>query len=338
MNQLEFSVILSLILMLGLAFAIGTNDETLAPLVGTRVIKLNILLVIGAGLMFLGVLFLSQRTGKTIGSNLLGSTVEYTVPMMPAIIISTSVWLITASRIGTPVSTTHTVVGSVFGIALSLWIQGQVRFVSALNWLKLGEVMLGWLISPLIGYFGAMGIQLVISKLITRKMKGLEQLENLERFYLILLIIAVAFTQLSRGGNDSANALGILYGLIESGDVPEKMQGFWVILAGIMLSGGLILVGRIVIKNVGQNLIELRPSDAFTVQISTGLLIFMATMLGLPTSGTQILIFSMIGAGRVKGEAPDKKALRTMILSWLLTLPIAAFLSCMFFLIFSLFM
>ena len=85
--------------------------------------------------------------------------------------------------------------------------------------------------------------------------------------------------------------------------------------------------GRYVIENVGNNLIEMRPSDAFSIQMSTSIVIFVATLLGLPVSGSHILIFAVIGAGKVKGESPDKKSFNKMVASWVLTFPIAAALS-----------
>ncbi|MHA1888182.1 MAG: inorganic phosphate transporter [Promethearchaeota archaeon] len=71
----------------------------------------------------------------------------------------------------------------------------------------------------------------------------------------------------------------------------------------------------------------MHPSDAFSIQISTSIVIFLAIILGLPVSGSHILIFTVIGAGRVKDERPDKKSFRKMVLSWIITFPVAALLA-----------
>ena len=89
------------------------------------------------------------------------------------------------------------------------------------------------------------------------------------------------------------------------------------------------MIGRNVIKNVGNNLIAIKPSDAFSIELSTSLVLFIATFLGFPVSGTHVLVFSIIGAGMVKGERPDKKSFRKMLLSWIITFPVAAALSAM---------
>ncbi len=333
---MDFVVIVLLILMLALAFAIGANDETMATLVGSRSIKVKTAVIIGAVLVFIGVYFMSATVGKTVGASLLGKNVVYTVNMMLAILISTIIWLIVASQTGAPISTTHSLVGSVFGIGVVWALQGGNSFVEALNWAKMGEVALGWVISPIFGFAGAYLFQLIVNWFIHKQKIGLDRLEDNEKGFLYLLFVAICWTQISRGGNDSANALGIMYGLIESGSLEEgTLTTLLLIGTGIMLALGLIIIGKNVIENVGNNLIEMRPSDAFSIQMSTSIVIFLATIWGLPVSGSHILIFAVIGAGRVKGERPDKKSFRKMVISWVITFPIAAVLSALCYVLFN---
>ncbi|MHA1520060.1 MAG: inorganic phosphate transporter [Promethearchaeota archaeon] len=329
-------VIVLLVLMVGLAFAIGANDETMATLVGSRAVKINVAIYFGGGLVFFGVLILSSGVGNTIGASLLGEDIEYNVSMMMAILVSTIIWLVVASQTGAPISTTHSVVGSVTGIAIIYMIQHSISLGGALNWGKMGEIALGWVISPLFGFVGAYLVQLLVGKYLQVRMKGLDSLELNEKRFTWLLIVAVGWTQVSRGGNDAANALGIMFGLMESGDVERSAELWLTIITGISLAAGLIIVGKNVIKNVGNNLIEMRPSDAFSIQISTSIVIFLATILGLPVSGSHILIFAVIGAGRVKGERPDKKSFRKMVISWVITFPVAAVLAILCYLLFGL--
>ena len=331
---MEILIISLLVLMVLLAFGIGANDETMATLVGSRAIKFKYAIILGSVLVFVGVLFLSASVGKTIGANLLGSEVEYNIFMMFSVLISTTIWLIVASQTGAPISTTHSVVGSVFGISIIWSISEGKRFIDAVNWVKMSDVVLGWIISPVLGFIGAYLFQLLVNKIIKRQQEGLVKLEKMEKIFMYLLIVAVSWTQISRGGNDSANALGIMYGLIESGDLPAAYSLMLTIITGLVLSLGLMIVGKNVIRNVGQNLIEMRPSDAFSIQISTSIVIFLATLLGLPVSGSHILIFAVVGAGRVKGERPDKKSFRKMVLSWIITFPVAAILSALCYVLF----
>ncbi|MEE9409869.1 MAG: inorganic phosphate transporter, partial [Candidatus Heimdallarchaeota archaeon] len=55
----------------------------------------------------------------------------------------------------------------------------------------------------------------------------------------------------------------------------------------------------------------------------------LATILGFPVSGSHVLIFSIVGAGMVKGERPEKKSFRRMVIGWIITFPVAAALSAL---------
>lgn len=326
-------VIILLIVSFGLAFAIGSNDESMSTAVGSRSISLKVAVIIGAALTFLGSFLLSAGVGKTIGASMLGKDVQYNSMMMLAIILSTTIWLIVASRTGAPISTTHSVVGAIVGVAI-VWSISGGNFLSSINWLKMGNVALGWVISPLFGFLGAAFFQWLLTKILSSRKKGLLQIEQTEKYFIYILLVTVCVTQISRGGNDAANAIGVFYGLIESGDLDGGLINLMLAITGIMMALGLVIIGKNVIKSVGGGLVEMRPSDAFAISLSTTIIIFFATVMGLPISGSHILIFSIIGSGWQKGEKPDKKSFNKMLMSWLLTFPIAAALSGLFYALF----
>jgi PiT family inorganic phosphate transporter len=219
----------------------------------------------------------------------------------------------------------------VFGVISNSSLQLESAFLASLNWGKLGEVALGWVLSPVLGMIGAFLLKLLVNWIISKFQKGLERLEKIEKISSLLLIVIISWTQISRGGNDSANALGILYGLIEAGgtdaNIISQNRIWFIIGVGLMLSLGILIIGRKVIKNVGTSLLDMRPSDGLSIELSTSIVLFVATILGLPVSGTHVLVFSIIGAGFVKGEKPEGKSFRKMLLAWLITFPIAAILS-----------
>ena len=148
---------------------------------------------------------------------------------------------------------------------------------------------------------------------------------------------SVFWTQLTRGGNDSANAVGIFFGLAKTYTELGTYTYLYLAAAGLMMALGLIVVGRNVIKSVGGSLVKMRPSDGVVVQLSSVLVLFLATILKLPISGSHVLIFAILGAAFVKGERPDKKSFRKMVVSWIVTFPVAALLSAVLYGIFLLF-
>ncbi len=324
---MDLVVLILIILAVVLAFGIGANDETMANVVSSGSLKLKYAVLFGGVLAFLGCLFLSANVGKTIGKSLLGSEVSYNSFMMMAILLSTSFWLIISSKTSVPISTTHSVVGSVFGISFVWAIATGQNYFLSINWIKMGEVAIGWVLSPILGFCGAIIAQLIITRFMKYRSSGLIQVEKTEKFFQYIILAFVCINQISRGGNDSANALGIIYGLIKSGDIAQDIEVILIIIVGFMLMAGLIIIGKNVIENIGTTAGKMRPSDSLAAEISASLIIFGATVFGFPVSGSHILIFALIGSARMKGITPDKKSFRRMVSSWFLTFPVAAILS-----------
>ena len=326
---MDWIIIILIILAFFLAFGIGSNDETMVNVVGSGTLKLKRAVLLGGALAFLGVIFLSASVGKTIGASLLGPSVSYNSFMMIAILLSTSIWLIVGSKTSVPISTTHSVVGSVFGISIVWAISTGQNYLLSVNWVKISQVVLGWFISPILGFFGAVIVQLIIKRFMKYRSSGLLEVETTEKYLQFIILAFVCVNQISRGGNDSANALGVLYGLIESGDLTTEIVSFLVVVIGIIFMIGLIFVGKNLILNISTTTGKMRPSDSLAAEVSTSLILFGATVLGLPVSGSHILVFALIGSARMKGEKPDKRSFRRMVISWFLTFPIAAGLSAL---------
>ena len=91
--------------------------------------------------------------------------------MMLAVLLSTTTWLIIASQTGAPISTTHSVVGSIFGIAIVWSLFPGRSFAASRNWGKMLEIALGWVISPILGFLMALFFQWLLEK-IMRKTKA----------------------------------------------------------------------------------------------------------------------------------------------------------------------
>jgi len=321
--------ILLIIFSLVLVFAIGAQDETMATVYGSGSLRLFWAMVMGGGLGFLGVIFLSDNVGKTIGSNLLGMD-NVQKKMILAIVISTAIWLLVAIKTHLPISTTHSVVGSVFGIAVVWAIFTEGSFQQSLNWGEMGMIMLGWVISPILGFFGVILMQKALLPFLKKKNKGFLEVEEIEGYFRYLILIAAAVNQFSRGGNDAGNAIGIFYGLVEAGSNLEDQLLVFKIVAGILFSAGLVTYGKKLVANVGRRTTgQLRPSEALAIVATTSLILLLSTIFGFPVSGGHILVFAMIGYARTRGERPDRKNFRKMVSMWVLTFPIAAGLSAL---------
>lgn len=313
-------LIVLLLLSFTIALGIGGNDEALAPVVGSGAIKLKWVLIIGLVVNIAGSVILGGAVSETIGADLLnteGLGIAYIQNLFLAVIISTSIFLILSSIKGLPVSTTVSVVGGVIGVGVYYVIAFGTDIVM---WGEFSGVLLGWVISPIAGLLISIGIYWLFRKFILTRPKGLRGIEQMEQIFLYILIIVVVVVSFSRAGNDVGNAVGIVVGFGDSVALPSLT--ILLLIGGSGIGIGLFILGRKVLKNVGKNIIEMRPSDALAVQTSVMIIVLIATVLGFPISGTVVLIFAIIGNSVIKHVRFNKKTIKKIVVSWGLTVPV----------------
>ncbi|MFW9951078.1 MAG: anion permease [Candidatus Thorarchaeota archaeon] len=318
-------VIVLIVLAIGLAFSIGANDETLSALVGARVVKFKMALILGGVAIGGGMtIFSGGFVAKTVGADILGEGVQYTTFMLLTVLISSIAWLVIGSFAGIPLSSTHSLLGSVVGVLIvySLF-QGGINPETALNWEKLFNVVLSWILSPLFGLLVTYLIFRILAKFYLSRLKGLNQIEDSERRIKWLLLIAVIFAEIWVGAN-SGEALGILYGLLNNGSLNIGEYFLYAIICGIIACLGIYVAARYVIKNLASQMIDARPSEGLIMQTSSATILMVATLFGLPISHSHVIVFCILGLSLAQKKEIDKKALGKMGAYWILTFPIAA--------------
>ena len=93
-----------------------------------------------------------------------------------------------------------------------------------------------------------------------------------------------------------------------------------VVVSIAMAIGGLIHSKRIAVT-MGEKVTEMNPGQAFTANLVTGLLVFVASRFGVPVSTTHVSCGSIFGIGISKKNI-DLKVLSHIILAWITTLPL----------------
>ncbi|MFX1365369.1 MAG: inorganic phosphate transporter [Promethearchaeota archaeon] len=323
-------VIVLIIMAVGLAFSIGANDETLASLVGAGVIKFKIALIVGGIAVGSGmILFSGGFVPETVGKNILGEGLEekYTNYMLLTVLISSIIWLVVGSFSGIPLSSTHSLIGSIVGVIIVYAIsQGGIDLNTAFNNEKLTNVILSWFISPISGLLITYILFKICAKVFLSRLKGLNQIEKSEKMFKWFLLIAVLFAEIWVGAN-SGEALGILLGLRENSSITNGQYILYAIFCGIFSFLGIYIAGRYVIKNLASHMIDTRPSEGFIIQISSAIILMIATLFALPISHSHVIVFCIVGMSIAQKKEVDYKGLGKMAIFWVLTFPIAALLA-----------
>ncbi len=315
---LEYILIIFLIISVIISFGIGANDETMAPLYGSRILNIKQILILAAIFAIAGAVLLGEGVAKSVGDKIL--LLDYEAPgidqnaVVMTILISTAIVLILSSAFGLPISSTHATIGGIIGLGLLLGGGNGV------NWTTILEMSIWWLASPIVGYTVTYGVVKLLNKRKLKNLKGFKDFEKSENKFSYIILIIICITAFSRAGNDSSNSVGIVVGV--GGDI----NIIWLlIITGLGLASGIIVLGRIVIKNLGK-MTELRPSTAFAVQVPTAAVMLIGTIQKIPLSGSHLLVASLVGLSKAS-NTPMKKGLWKIIAVWLLTFPIAAIFS-----------
>ena len=162
--------------------------------------------------------------------------------------------------------------------------------------------------------------------------------DGVEKVFAVLMVFTACAMAFAHGSNDVANAVGPLAAIasvIESGgEVASKStMPWWILLVGgIGIVAGLAMLGYRVIETVGKNITELTPSRGFAAELAAATTVVLASGTGLPISTTHTLVGAVLGVGLARGlSAIDLGVVGRIVISWVVTLPVGAGLSILFF-------
>jgi PiT family inorganic phosphate transporter len=97
-------------------------------------------------------------------------------------------------------------------------------------------------------------------------------------------------------------------------------------IVGIAMAIGGLLGARRVAETMSHKITNMNPGQGFTSNLTTGILVILASTFGLPVSMTHVTVGSLFGIGLTTGQA-NIKTVSGIVLSWVITLPCAAFVA-----------
>lgn len=218
----------------------------------------------------------------------------------------------------------------------------------------------------------AIGIVVVMMTrpMIRRQSEGMENRnKSIKTLFGLPLVLSAALLSFAHGANDVANAVGPLAAIVhatEFGDFAAKVSiPTWVMVIGAFgISFGLFLFGPKLIRMVGSQITKLNPMRAYCVALSAAITVIVASWLGLPVSSTHIAVGGVFGVGFFREwhmerrlrknnnskpkdqrlaveERRRRKLVRrshfmTIVAAWVITVPAAAMISAIIFLVLNL--
>ncbi len=283
-----------------------------------------------------------------------------------SIALGAAITVFLATKVGMPISTTHGLVGALFGA-------GLMAVGMNFNFSKLGSAFLiPLLISPLmaavlsfIAYWvfrlvrektgvsksdclcvneteakivgiqansfiaaNAGQIEIVSCKkeIYTEKYDGEIFGITIQKIMDGLHFLSAGVVSFARGLNDTPKIMGLLL-------VINALNIQWGMLSiGIAMAVGGLLNAKKVGLTMSQKITPMSSGQGLSANLITGILVTTASIHGMPVSTTHVSVGSIFGIGTVTKKA-DVGVVSKIVLSWVLTLPIAALFGALSFLI-----
>ncbi len=215
-----------------------------------------------------------------------------------------------------------------FLIVSSLFLKTKLSEMSGVS--DLSQVLL---ISTVIS-----AIACIIAMFLLRNVeaKSVEDYATVEGIFRKLQIVTSCYVAFSHGANDVANAIAPVAAIIPlangemslTAGIPTELLA----LGGIGIALGCMTWGRRVMKTVGGRITSLTNTRGFSVDFAAATTVLVASKLGLPISTSHTVVGAVIGVGLARGlEAVDLSVIKKIVVSWLLTVPIAAATSAVIF-------
>ncbi len=328
---LTFALVASIVLIaLLFDFINGFHDSanSIATIVATRVLPPSVAVLWAAFFNFAAAFLLGTGVASSIATGYIDPVIV-TPYLVLAGLAGAIVWDLITWWLGLPTSSSHALIGGYAGAAIAK--AGFVGLVGG-KWLTTISFIV---LSPLIGMFLAHVLMLAVEWGFRRTPPS-----TANRYFRRLQLLSSALFSMAHGTNDAQKTMGIITALLIASRYQQgsKIQTWVILSASTAISLGTLSGGWKIVKTMGTKLTRLHPRGGFCAETGAAISILFPTFLGLPVSTTHAIAGAIAGVGSVHRKKAVRWSLaREIVWAWVLTIPCAAFVAAVCFLIIRLF-
>jgi PiT family inorganic phosphate transporter len=312
-------------------FLNGLHDaaNSIATIVSTRVLKPTYAVAWAAFFNFIAFLFFGLSVAQTIGTGIVSHEVVDARVVFGAL-MGAIVWNLITWGLGIPSSSSHGLIGGLVGAG-----SAKAGF-AAIVWSGLAKTSAAIVLSPLLGFMLALLLVLAVSWIFVRWSPY-----AVDNAFRSLQFISASLYSLGHGGNDAQKTMGIIAALLYSQGAlgGEFHVPFWVVLAcQVAMALGTLFGGWRIVRTMGTRITRLTPMQGFCAETGGAITLFVATGFGIPVSTTHTITGAIIGVGAAKkASAVRWSVANSIIIAWIVTIPAAACVGALFYVLAGLF-
>jgi PiT family inorganic phosphate transporter len=233
----------------------GVHDaaNSIATVVSTRVLRPHYAVAWAAFFNFIAFLFFGVHVAQTVGTGIVAAEVVDAAVIFGAL-MGAIAWNLITWWLGLPSSSSHALIGGLAGAGVTK------AGLGAIVWHGLGITSAAIVLSPLLGFFLALLLVLVVSWTFVHSTPT-----AVDSFFRSAQLLSAALYSLGHGGNDAQKTMGIIAVLLYS----QGLLGstfhipFWVVLLCQAAMGlGTLVGGWRIVHTMGSRITRLHPVQA----------------------------------------------------------------------------
>lgn len=313
MTTLFLLTILILVFAFGYLNGLNGGGSVVATVISSRALQPRVALALTIACMCLGPFLLGLAVASSISADLVVAS-AVTRPIVIAALVGAVSWIGMAAWLRLPCSTTHAFVGGLIG---AIWAGFGASVIIPAGMIKL---MAALFLSPILG----IGIGFLIVKFLYRAAS--EASPRVNKWFksgqvALCLLVAVAF-----GSNDGQKLMGILTLGVAATYGTELVVPVWAAgFSALAIATGTLISSQRIVRTLGGGLYKVEPIHGFGAQTASGIILLTASLLGGPVSGSHVVASAIVGAGSAERVRKVRwMVFRRILMTWVLTLPMAA--------------
>jgi len=265
-----------------------------------------------------------------------------TLPVIFSGIVAAILWNLATWWLGIPSSSSHTLIGGFAGAAVMSTVIAKGFQTNGFESIK-AEVIIKIasfiVLAPLIG----MIVSSILTIIILYAFKKVNP-HKANVWFKRLQLVSSGLFSIGHGLNDSQKVMGIIaaamiaaysqgvdMGIKSIDDLPN-----WVAFACFgVISLGTMSGGWRIIKTMGSRITKVTPLEGVAAETAGALTLYLTEILKIPVSTTHTITGAIIGVGSVKRLSAVRWGVtRSLLVAWILTIPVSGALAAIIFMLF----
>jgi PiT family inorganic phosphate transporter len=305
-------LVVGVLVAMFVAYNIGgsTTGPAFGPAVGADAISKTAAAALMGVFFFAGAWTIGRNVVTKLGSELVVDPGVFTLESSIAVLFFIGVALLVGNLFGVPASTSMTAVGAIAGLGLA----GGV-----LDPAVMGEIVIWWIVSPIIGFW----VSLIIGRYFYARLNEFVAMERSDgplfdvdrsgaipiprvhrttnRRELVGTVTVVGIGCLMAFSSGTSNIANAVAPLVGSGELPMNPA---IVFGGVAVAIGAFTIARRTLETMGSDITELPLTAAIVVASVSSTLVVFLSALGIPASFVIIATVSIIGLGWGRATRP----------------------------------